>query len=650
MAAHALTNDKDAHSGHNAAANEHAAPDSTHDTQQGHQKDAHGGDHGHGDSAHEDGHAEAHGGKVALLDLSDTITPEKVGSVLDNLANEPGEYGQLKFELGVAGKVPVAGILKAKLELLGEMTIQYSMNDQNNYNIAIDWEAAAGLGLELGLGKNKLGAGVEVGFGGDFVNKSFGSSTTAAAYLLFKIDQFINHTDAGPLLQIVGVGGHEPHADFEMHDKDTFVKAKAGGQLGDKIEGEVSYTAKHRETSLHVHEEGEEEKEYKVHVDFENLDAALKVKLGKHKLDVHYSREWSNTVGSPIYYSNGVFINHNLTFAVPLSEASSKGASSIKPSDNIKGAILGLFMQSKLRLPESAVLDKAFQQVAKGIGAIDVETKSKSKSTQAANIMLQWNEYGESDGSANLMYMRVFVVPTISKELELEAGVLEAEAEASASKAEVLYEYIGNDTVSYIQRQFVFGQHNGRWSQFKTQNKKQLYGLVENMADPTHLYYAKSVEQAFKGAEGKETNYEAGLAAIEQHWRAEEKELKEIKLDINKISAEFGKTTKFFFFASSRREAEQHAVGSIVRELRGYKHDPLKLAYMIDFLPAYAVDIDALAFMAAKTHQKVQFNALMQLAIDAGSKAARLSNYVRVRHGRGTRWEKQEKKEKKAEA
>ncbi len=571
--------------------------------------------------------------KAAVLDLTSQLNPHKVAQALRAVADETGEYGQLKFEFEALGKIGAPGV-KGRIGGLLEMKMTATLNDQNFYNLQFDVEGAIKAGIELG---GFIHADVEVGYGTDFVNMSFQSAEDAATYLLFQLNR-LNELSDEPILDIQGIGKEPPEPAFEMHDVDTFLGAEIGAEFGD-IEGEVSVKRMRRDTHMTT----AEGREYHIAEDHNVLNVGLDAKWkGKH-FGVNYNREHSNTIGSPLYYKNGVFVLHNLDFSLPIGDLKAKGG--LKVTDNTKSAIMGAFMaldMAAIKFPHAQRLNaKLFSHVANAINALDrnnAHLGGKAAANLGVNIKFQWNEFGEADGTNNLMYFRVFVEPELSAEFEVEGGAgvvgVELETELSVRKGELVYEDIGSETVSYIQRQYIFEKPDQPWTEFVARNAPRIRQLVANCATPGFDYYTPEVEKAFRGPDGTQENHTAGLAALEQHWTKQKERLDNIKVQASDIAHYLDEANSMWTFRQSTREKY---MGKIIKILKKFKSDPKMLAFLVDELPAYTADWVEIEKLAIRTDMIEELQLIMNKAATGGART-RLQGLTRQRTSRGYRW------------
>lgn len=571
--------------------------------------------------------------RETVLDLSSMLNPHSMAEVLRSVADETGEVGQIKFSFEALGKVGNPA-LRGRLGGLLDMKMLVQLNDQNYYNVQMDYEGALHAGFEIG-GVFHIDA--EAGFGTDFVNMSFGTPVEAATYLLHQLNKINDLTDE-PLLDIQGIGEEAPTAQFSMHDKDVFIGAELGAEFGD-FEGEASVKRLHRQTSLQT----AEGLHYHVERDQTTFAAALEAEIAGREVELSYTREDSNTVGSPVYYNNGGFSLHNLNFTVPLMDFSRGG--SVAVTKNTQSMVMGAFMAlevSAMGFPHVQQLNsRVFNQIARAVRQMEA-LKAKLHGSAAANfgvrLRFQWHEYAENSGENNLMYFRVFVEPHMGTKFEVEAnagvGGLELSRDMEISKSELLYESIGANTVSYIQRQFIYQNDEQPWERFVAANAPQIRQLVENCADPDFNYHVPEVSRAFGGSDGQQRDHDAGLRALERHWTQMHGRLSDIKLEANEIGEHLEEASSMWTLRQSTRERH---IDAILGVMGRFESDPNMMAFLVDQLGAYGVDMLELERLAIRTDRIARLRRFFAVAAQGGART-RLRGLRRVSTRRGTRW------------
>jgi len=552
---------------------------------------------GHGAAAGHGGHAAAK--KHAVLDLSGLINASTVGSVLDSLADEPGEAGVLSFEVSAFGKVG-SGVLSGKLEGLAELKFQYLVNDQNFHVLAVDWEGAIRAGFDLA---GFVGAGVEVGLGGDFMNKWYKSPEGAGQWIVDQLAR-INKLAKGKLFHIEGSGGHAEHPSFDVHDKE--VKA---GVYAEADAGVVSADAEYSVSKLSRTYHDDEHHEIPSTEEHRKLDLGLSGEAGPITFTAHYTRDWSNTVGSPMYYSNGIFNEHDFSISVGLEKLLKKGPEKeVVPPEKIQDLVVNAFAALEKAVGKvPAANNLTYKLFTHIVEKIYEGTGSKLGVGGEVTLHFNWNEYGESTGDLNVMYFRTLVELALKAGGEANAVAAGVSAELSASKSEVVYESIGTETISYVQRQFIYSNDARPWSAFKAKNESQLRKLVKNCATKGFLYYYPAVEAAY----GEEGDYEAGIAALEAVWREQNEQVQDITPDCAEIGKHLDEATSMFTWFDST--IDKH-LGAIFEVFEKYKNDPQLLRYLFEQLPNYAVELSELEKVARKHGFGEKYDELRKIA------------------------------------
>lgn len=535
--------------------------------------------------------------KKAVLDLSRMINVGTVASVLQGLANEPGEAGELSFRIDAVGKVG-SGIVNARLRGWAELAMGYSMNDENFNVLSVDMEGALEAGVDVA---GFIHAGIEVGGGKDFLNNWYKGSADAAAWIVNQLTG-LNKIAHGKLFHIEGVKD-VPEPAYEVEDRDVFAGAEAGVDLGvAKIDGKKQLKKINRKYIKEEHGKRVEVPSSELH-----KETFLDFEVDIHGVSVgaHYHRDWSNTVGGPFYYSTGVFDEKTLTVSVGKDDLFTMAKKTHEvgkiPTKGVQNLVLKVFSGLEKAVGSfkwaKMLNGKLFDKVVNEMYKAD-EQGTKAVGGMTFNLTFDWNAYGESDGKENLMYFRVMVEPERTMKVGTKTPAGGVEAEASTSKSEVVYEKLGVETISYIQRQFVYETRDRPWSKFKADNWDQMKKLVQNCATPGFRYYYPGVEAAFKT--GKGHNYKAGMAALEAIWKQQKQKLDEIAPDAARIGELLDKGTGFFTMLTPH--ARDDYMDQIMQILRGYTRDPALLKFLLDQLPNYAVDIEELRKLARETN------------------------------------------------
>ena len=555
--------------------------------------------------------------KKAVFDLSRVINVANVASVLQGIANEPGEAGELSFRIDAVGKAGT-GIVNARLRGWAELTLGYSMNDENYNVLAVDMEGALEAGIDVA---GFIHAGVGVGGGRDFLNNWYKSSADAAAWIVHQL-MGLNNIAKGKLFHIEGVE-EAPEPGYEVEDREVFANAGAGVDVGvAKIEGKKQVKKLNRK---YIKEE--EGKKVEIPSTETHKETFLDFEVDIHgiSLGAHYHRDWSNTVGGPFYYSTGVFDEKTLTVSVGKDELFTMAKKTREvdkiPAKGVQNMVINVFAGLEKAVGKfkwaKMLNSKLFDHIVKEMYKAD-EQGSKAVGGMTFNLTFDWNSYGEADGKENLMYFRVMVEPERSMKAGTKTPAGGAEAEVSTGKSEVVYERLGVETISYIQRQFIYETRDRPWSKFKSENWDQLKKLVQNCATPGFRYYYPEVEAAFKS--GKGHNYNAGTAALEKVWQQQKKKLDEITPDAAEIGKLLDKGTGFFTILSPHVRNE--SMIEIIDILLKYARDPHLLKYLLDQLPNYAVDMKELQKLAKETNLETALNNIYKIAQRAGKEGA----------------------------
>ncbi len=190
---------------------------------------------------------------------------------------------------------------------------------------------------------------------------------------------------------------------------------------------------------------------------------------------------------------------------------------------------------------------------------------AEGKLTSYATVTLNWHSYGESNGDLNLMYFRTYLGGEVAAELEFDVKAVEVGVELAAGKQELIYESIGSQTVSYVNRQFLYQTEDRPWEAFVANNRAEIAQLVQNIATPGTLYYDAGVAAAY-GQGG----FEAGLAALEQAWTEQNQDVIAARDEASKLAAISNKWALPWRTEGLANKASQVLEGIEGDELRDY--------------------------------------------------------------------------------
>ncbi len=360
--------------------------------------------------------------------------------------------------------------------------------------------------------------------GGSFVKLAFPTAYDAAAWLTTQLDAINGRTGNRLWPDATRLPSFTPPTALQTRWAAAGVDGSAG--LG-KVSFNGELKAKIETTRAQAVENGRPVT-YEVRVDHRIGQATFKLPFGKGQASVSYTYDWNDTHGSPIYYANGVFVDHTVEIEIPVYEVEkifkqTKGA----PNEAVQDLLLKVFGKVESVAPGSALKNlncKVFSAVTDQLYA---EAGKKNRYHRGSNITLKvaWSEYGEADGTKNLMCTRFYVGGEQVAGLDVNVKAVQVDVDFTASKSELVYESIGTKTVSYVQRQFIYSRPDRRWEDFKRANEDQLRELVRNIAtDTSSPYYNQQVADAWK-----QGGYEAGMAALEAYWRERDRELGRVR-------------------------------------------------------------------------------------------------------------------------
>jgi len=487
-------------------------------------------DTSHSEDVHDDGH-HADSGKVAVDARSlfqNGPSVDIMRTVLRGVANEPGERGYIDFILGLEGKIGT-GAVNAEIEGEGDLTFQYSMDDQNLHILEVDLELAGKLGVNF-LGIASVGGVIELE--GDFVKVAFASSEDAARWLTEQLDN-INKTTGNKIWKNSSVphDGHHPHG---MHVTDRGV---AVGAYTEIEAGPVEFEGEVKVKRMYVHYHGElkgEEIDLHSVVDHKIGTAELTVPIKGREVTARYEYDKSWTTGSPFQHANGTFVEHTVDIELPTSIFEKRFGKPHAPRAAVQDAILNTFAAIEKLTPGSTLKGlnyKMFEKVANDAYHAAGKSQAKFGIERKVIVTLNWHQYGENDGTNNLMYFRAYVGGETSVGGNFDAKAVEVTLEAKAGKTEMVWEQLGTNTISYVNRQFLYQNEDRPWAQFESRNRGSLKKLVANLSQPGHTYYSEAVAQAYNSG-----GYEAGLKALTDQWAAEEQNMKKARAAASELA------------------------------------------------------------------------------------------------------------------
>ena len=587
--------------------------------------------------------AKAPAKKKAKLNLAEEITIDKIAGVIRDIADRHGEKGELKFEVEVSAVAlglfgPVSGIMEG----LAELVIGCELTDNNMVALYVEVGAAIRAGFHVGkpaaveagnhehsTGKGKKAEAsltLNAGYEGDIVNPWLADSHAAAAWIhaqLKSLNAYVKkHTKQSPFKFPDDDVAHKkshgkakkkamPGHLYSLTDRRKEIGVTGEGEIGN-LSGSATYTEaivsrKFKDKQRNRVFEGSEH--------HREVEVALQFESGGKELSGHYHRDWSNTVSSPLYYTNGIFIEHTLSFGISGHDVFKKLAGKINlgaTKKTVQAAVMAAFLRLQTMsfgFPHmQALTGKVFEQI------VSQMMQFHTKQHVGFDVIFNWNQFGEADGTNELMYFRVKVEPKISAGLHgkvLGSGI---EAEASVSTQQVVFESIGTQTVSYIQRQFIYESAERPWSMFKAMHRGKIRQLAVNCATPGFHYYTPSVEAAYHRGDGQDAD--AAVAALEDHWRRQARLVETIMPDISEVARLLDEATSWLSWSRTTQYQYMDMILGIVGK---YKHDPRMIAYFIEQLPAFGMDIDSLNELAEDTGLDGQFDQLRAIAAKGAS-------------------------------
>ena len=511
------------------------------------------------------------GGSVAV-DVTSLFengpSPDALAVVLRTLADEPQENAFARLEVRARGSLGT-GAINADLAAEVALDLRYQITDQNRAVVSFTLEGALEAGIDIA---SLVSFGGRVELDGDFIRLAFPDSNAAAAWLTDQLENLNRQADgqfwpAAPEGSTHVVPGDEPLSKqtFDVAVAGT-ARVRAGGFEG---LGEVEY----RESRVH----------YQGILNGEDLDVSTLIQryIGRleasvpvrgDRLAVRYTRDWNYTTGSPFYYANGVFIEETYDVRIPLRVVQRVISESSNPRRGLQDLVVDTFAGVERVLPGRMLPSANYSLFSAATNHIYAEATRTNRVGAGSFITLRVvnHSFGENDGSENLMYTRVLLGGEQTAELDINAGVAQVEARARVGLNEVIFENVYSDTVSYINRQFVYQTDDRPWTQFVSRNREAVEGLIRNMSTPGTLYYDEGVAAAYS-----EGGFDDGLEAVESLWSGMEEDLsaaRQAAIELARISNSWWMALRYDSLA-----AQAAAVLETTQ-------DPRVRAYMLDLV------------------------------------------------------------------
>jgi len=567
------------------------------------------------DAVAEDGkgtHDAPSGTRIFPIDASEVLTVAHLNSVMSSLVNKRGE--SIIFRLEFSGKVNLGVSVGGKVAL----ELGYAITDSNFVAVYVLSEWAVKLGLSLGGFVNATGEG---GMSDAWVRMWFDNHAEAAAYLIdwfrsSKLSEFVKFEEKDPEEKPEKGAAYGVSESAETYGAEISAEVAGAG----KVAGEYKNQTIHRTFTARDQTAGQDS--------YESIEDH---QIQKYTLDLAavgakgtYSNDRSEISGSPIYYYNGVFCDHALEIDVP------------KVGDKINAVIEAAF-NAVTGLTSMSWGSRVTPEILAKVGT---ESTKARKNGMGLKVSFTWQEYGEPNAALGLTYFRVNVTPYVEAGGTAKGQIAEVTASAKLSTTQVLHESVSAETVSYIQRQFVYSSVDRPWEAFKAENEASIRALVANCADPTFQYYVPAVDKAFHAAEGE--NFAAGLAALEAHWSGEHEQVKSIQPDASNIAAEVRKTEgigiqKVLPNTPTAAQLFQSA-NRIVAMLKKHENDDDHLAFLFERLNHFNTNWVVLERLMRQNGHGDYYHGLLQRARATGRLKIAEDNVEFHRAGDALHW------------
>ena len=151
---------------------------------------------------------------------------------------------------------------------------------------------------------------------------------------------------------------------------------------------------------------------------------------------------------------------------------------------------------------------------------------------------------------------------------------------------------------------------------FKAMHRAKIRQLAVNCATPGFHYYTPSVEAAYRGGDGEDAD--AAVTALEDHWRRQARLVDTIMPDISQVARLLDEATSWISWSRTTRYQYMDMILGIVGK---YRRDPRMLAYFIEQLPVFGMDMEAFNDLAEETGLDGRFAQMKSLAAKGASLA-----------------------------
>ncbi len=408
------------------------------------------------------------------FDASQPFGLSALTSMLDVIANEPGESGNIKFKLSARAAIGT-GLINGYVKGWAELALGYSVSDTLTCVLGFDVNAAIGAGLSL-AGLVEAGGEVGSGFG---MSARFGNPGEVATWIFGQM-RAVNQRAGVRLFPLIGADDNLPEV-----TPTVLSNARIFGRGG--VTADIGVAAAEGSAAIENERTGYSRDGESIgsgETTTTTYSAGALARMGPVTLRGGYTFTGTDVEGDVNASNNGNYHNHRVNVGFGLSREIVQNPVQGIPRQNVQDGVLNFFARLEGRMPggiPQQALHGAFDGVVSQIYDACVYGQ-RNRSGIDVDVIFEWhNELLSSDEEYHMQYFRVSVTPTLSRgvgEVTRAGGV---ELEVSGSKTENVFEMLGTETWSYVYQQYKFQWTEEQWRAFVDANRSSMEELMTNM-------------------------------------------------------------------------------------------------------------------------------------------------------------------------
>ncbi|MEM9490609.1 MAG: hypothetical protein AAGC55_15795, partial [Myxococcota bacterium] len=407
----------------------------------------------------------ARGASTSAVEF-DASQPFGVGALtglLNTIANEPGEGGNITFKLSARASVGT-GIINGYVQGWAELALGYSVSDTLTCVLGFDVNAAIGAGLSL-AGLVEAGGEVGSGFG---MQARFANPGEVATWLFGQM-RAVNERAGVRLFPLIGATEDLPEVTpTVLSNNRVFARGQASADIGvAAANGEAAIESEITRYSRDGEEVGAGG------TTTTTYSAGGLARMGAITLRGGYTFTGTEVEGDVNPSNNGTYHNHRVNVGFGLSRQVVQNPVQGIPRQNVQDGVLNFFASLEGRMPGGIprqALHGAFDGVVGQLYDACVYGQ-RHRAGIDVDIIFEWhNELLSSDDEYHMQYFRVSVTPTLSGAIGDVTSAGGVEFEASGSKTENVFETLGTETWSYVYQQYKYQWTAEQWLTFVADN------------------------------------------------------------------------------------------------------------------------------------------------------------------------------------